>query len=468
MSNSLKKSEEAKVTKQLAIPLEPVLGSAVLDDATVKKSEEAKVTKQLAIPLKPVLGSAVLDDATVESLAPLLAVNPRGLLIAKDEGVALVQSFNQYKKGGRGSDRQFFLSVLMGKPVRVDRKGQTDGLPILIDHPFLGIIGNVPPDLLSEFREKREANDGFIERILFAFPDPRPRPLWSKEGVADSTLERWAEIVSRLRAMEMSSKNGEPCPYVVSFTPEAERLWVDWYNSHVEEVNSPGFDEQALAGEVKLVDFAGRFVLILHLLTLACDRGFKDGETIPPVPPSIVDKAIQLWRYFRSHQSRVRWHLDGGIGNRQAGRILRWIRRSRVEQFTLKEVNDNIRSRPGENENALVWMEGRGLVRPLAEAHRPKGMRGKKPSPGYEVNPDIHEPHSLNSQYSRFRALRPPNQPPEQDLREYSEYRECNSQDETVPPESGGSREVNPDRLDGSSVVDDLFPSRSGDNKEFF
>ena len=435
---------------------------------SLKKSEEAKVTKQLAIPLKPVLGSAVLDDATVESLAPLLAVNPRGLLIAKDEGVALVQSFNQYKKGGRGSDRQFFLSVLMGKPVRVDRKGQTDGLPILIDHPFLGIIGNVPPDLLSEFREKREANDGFIERILFAFPDPRPRPLWSKEGVADSTLERWAEIVSRLRAMEMSSKNGEPCPYVVSFTPEAERLWVDWYNSHVEEVNSPGFDEQALAGEVKLVDFAGRFVLILHLLTLACDRGFKDGETIPPVPPSIVDKAIQLWRYFRSHQSRVRWHLDGGIGNRQAGRILRWIRRSRVEQFTLKEVNDNIRSRPGENENALVWMEGRGLVRPLAEAHRPKGMRGKKPSPGYEVNPDIHEPHSLNSQYSRFRALRPPNQPPEQDLREYSEYRECNSQDETVPPESGGSREVNPDRLDGSSVVDDLFPSRSGDNKEFF
>jgi hypothetical protein len=251
--------------------------------------------------------------------------------------------------------------------------------------------------------------------------------------------------------MEMSSKNGEPCPHVVSFTPEAERLWVDWYNSHVEEVNSPGFDEQALAGEVKLVDFAGRFVLILHLLTLACDRGFKDGETIPPVPPSIVDKAIRLWRYFRSHQSRVRWHLDGGIGNRQAGRILRWIRRSRVEQFTLKEVNDNIRSRPGENENALVWMEGRGIVRPLAEAHRPKGTRGKKPSPGYEVNPDIHEPHSLNSQYSRFRALCPPSQTPEQEYREYREYGECDSQNETTSPESGGSREVELDRLDDSS-----------------
>ena len=417
-------------------------------DQAVERHKSAKGGENLPVPLKPELRSAVLDDVTVEAVAPLLSVNHRGLLIVKDEGMALVASFNQYKKGGRGSDRQFFLSALMGKPIRVDRKGQTDGLPILIDHPFLGIIGNVPPDLLGEFREKREANDGFIERILFAFPDPNPRPPWSEAGVADSTLERWAEIVSRLRAMEMSSKNGEPRPHVVSFTPEAERLWVDWYNAHVEEVNSPGFDEQALAGEVKLVDFAGRFVLILHLLTLACDPGFRIGEMIPPVPPSIVQGAIRLWGYFRSHHSRVRWHLDGGVGNRQAGRIIRWIRRNRIEQFTQKEVNDNIRSRPGENERALVWMEDRGVIRPLAEAPRPKGARGKKPSPAYEVTPALLDCGSRYSRYSRFGASRPSSEPAEQDLRENREYREAKSPDDSASPEAGGSHDAEPDRLD--------------------
>ncbi len=394
-------------------------------DQAVEGRKSAAGDKKTPVPVKPVLGSVVIDDITSEAIARLLADNPRGLLMAKDEGIALIRGFNQYKAGGKGNDRQFFLSALMGKPVRVDRKGQSDGLPILIDHPFLGIIGNIPPDLLSEFREKREAHDGFVERFLWAFPDPRPRPRWSKTGVADKTLEPWAKVIEQLRAVKMPMKGGEPCPLVVSFTSEAECLWATWYDAHTEEVNSPGFNDEAIAGEIKLVDFTGRFIVILHLLTLVCDPGVRIGETLPLVPPSALHGAIRLWEYFRSHQCRVRWHLSGGVGNRPAARIIRWLERNRIESFTLKELNDHIRSAPGENENALAWMEGRGIVRPLAEAPRPRGKRGKTPSPGYEVNPALHDCGSRYSQYSPFEARLLSSEVAQQDLRENREVDSC-------------------------------------------
>jgi hypothetical protein len=79
----------------------------------VEKAKATKGENKPALPVKPVLRSVLLDDATTEAIAPHLEWNPRGLGISKDEGVALVRGFNQYKQG-KGNDRQFFLSALIG------------------------------------------------------------------------------------------------------------------------------------------------------------------------------------------------------------------------------------------------------------------------------------------------------------------------------------------------------------------
>jgi hypothetical protein len=423
-------------------------------DQAVESRKSAGGDKKTPAPQKPVPKAAVVDDITVEANARAMENNPRGLLMVRDEGVALVRSLNQYKAGGKGSDLEFYLTVLMGKPVRVDRKGHPDGLPIMISHPFLGIIGNVPPDLLCEFREKRGLNDGCIERFLWACPDPKPRPHWSTKGVDDWTLKTWAKIVEGLRAIKMVLKDGsKPCPNTISFTPEAERLWESWYNSHADEVNSPGFDDDALAGEIKLVDFAGRFVLILQMLVLVCDPGFKAGEPIPPVPPSAVQGAIRLWEYFRSHQSRVRWHLSGGVGHRHAARIVRRLKANRIDQFTLKTLNDHIRHQERANEDALAWLGDQGIVRPLAGADRPPGTRGRKPSPAYEVNPELHDLSSRfthNSLNSPPEGCQPPSAPAQGEFCEKNENREVDSQDAvdsrngTAPPELEADDDAEP------------------------
>lgn len=69
----------------------------------------------------PVLRRVVVGDVTTEALATILAANPRGILMARDEISSWIRGMNQYK-GGKGNDRQFYLSCWSGQTALVDRK----------------------------------------------------------------------------------------------------------------------------------------------------------------------------------------------------------------------------------------------------------------------------------------------------------------------------------------------------------
>ena len=100
-------------------------------------------------------------DVTVERLAQLLADNPRGLLLIRDELSAWVKSMNQYKQG-KGADRQFYLSVWSGAPVKVDRVGGGTPTSISIARPCLSVVGCMPPEVLGEFDDRGGIDDGFL------------------------------------------------------------------------------------------------------------------------------------------------------------------------------------------------------------------------------------------------------------------------------------------------------------------
>jgi hypothetical protein len=80
-------------------------------------SKEGPVT--YAEPQKPAFGRSWVDDTTVERLAGILDENPRGVLLTKDELSGWLRAMDQYK-GGKGSDRQFFLSAHNTLDVAVD------------------------------------------------------------------------------------------------------------------------------------------------------------------------------------------------------------------------------------------------------------------------------------------------------------------------------------------------------------
>jgi hypothetical protein len=258
-------------------------------EETAAYANIAKKAPKPPKPVKPVLESVAIENSTIEAVAALLAINPRGLLLARDELSAWVLSFDQYHGGGRGSDRQFWLSVLYGKPIRVDRKSHPELEPIRAACPFVSVLGGIPPEMLAAFQEKHGRDDGFIERLMIAIPNPTPRPKWSEEGIPDEVVEEWAQIIGRLRARPLATRtDGSQHPHTALFSAEAKSRWIAWYDAQIEETNRPEYDTSDLAADAKLADFAGRFVLILHLLELACDPTRGALEAIPAVRPAIV------------------------------------------------------------------------------------------------------------------------------------------------------------------------------------
>ncbi len=151
-------------------------------------------------PAPPLLRRVHTDDATTESLGPILQRNPRGVSMIKDELAAWVTAANQYK-GGRGSDRQFWLSNWAGVPACIDRKGVQE--PLIIPYPFVCVLGGIQPDVLEVLADPRGRADGSVDRILFAYPDARRAAEWTWEEVADDVIAPWRETVQALLDLNM-------------------------------------------------------------------------------------------------------------------------------------------------------------------------------------------------------------------------------------------------------------------------
>ena len=230
---------------------------------------------------EPALKRIVTSDPTTEALGPILAANPRGLCVAPDEMTKWVMSMDQYK-GGKGGDRPFYLSAWNGESVVIDRAKHRKE-PIMVPHPFLTVAGGIVPDMLSTLPEGRGRDDGFLARLLFAYPD-RVARVYSEQGISDTVTGAWDELAMALWRRSMRDVEGKPTPHVVTMDPEARREWVAWCRAHYAEQEADDFLDSLEGPWGKLEAYAARLALILHLMDLAADPTRPTGSVLPSCP----------------------------------------------------------------------------------------------------------------------------------------------------------------------------------------
>jgi hypothetical protein len=211
-----------------------------------------------------------VNDTTIEALIPNLKANPRGLLLERDELVGWVKSMDQYRSGGKGADRQFWLSTWSNRPVSVDRKSR-NGEPLSVLRPFVNVIGSIQPTVLSELAENRE--DGMLERFLFVYPEP-VNAMWTEDDVSEAAEVGYRDLYDKLRNLSLDvDEMGDPVETPVAFTPEAKELFIHAYNAHRAEMGTPGFPSHLRSPWSKLEAYLVRLILILA----AC-RFVEDGS----------------------------------------------------------------------------------------------------------------------------------------------------------------------------------------------
>ena len=217
---------------------------------------------------EPIRHRYALTDATVEKIGTILAHQPRGVLMFRDELAGWLGGMTRYSGGS--SDRPFWLEAYGGRAFMVERMGRD---AVYIDFLSVGVLGGIQPDRLKSLLFKTD-DDGLLARFLPVWPHPAPikRP---GEGGDDTFL---SAALERLIALQMPANvDGTLHPWVVPFTDEAATL----FQTYRETVRGweAGAEGLLLSFIGKLPGLAVRLSLILAFLDFAAD-GFEQPDAI--------------------------------------------------------------------------------------------------------------------------------------------------------------------------------------------
>jgi hypothetical protein len=241
----------------------------------------------------------VTNDTTVEKLGELLSVNPRGLLVFRDELTGWLLSLD--KQGQEGA-RSFFLEAWNGNgDFTSDRIGRGT---IDIDATCVSVLGGIQPGPLSMYLRHAldggTGDDGLLQRLQLAvWPDApddwdecdRPPDREAREAAFQTffRLDRIDPVAVGATILEGG------IPYV-RFDADAQELFREWRGDL--EYTLRRFDghpaiEAVTAKQRSLVP---SIALLIHL---------ADNPQGGPVSCDALRMAIDWAEYLAAHSKRI-------------------------------------------------------------------------------------------------------------------------------------------------------------------
>jgi hypothetical protein len=251
-------------------------------------------------PRHPTRHRLVVKDTTIEKLAILLASNPRGLLVSKDELTGWFTSMTRYS-GVDTSDK--WLSFHDGKSEIIDR--QKYDVAIMLERPLVSVCGGIQPGILAKYLNANAWASGLAQRFLVASPPVRLRRYFESPEVIPGEAEyrnaiRW--LVESLNGdnslgalVECAGGYGAK----VRMSPEAHALWVKDHDERCARAHV------ALGGTAstlfKLVSTSARWALCHHMLM----AGLEKGQGMDPISVESVKAGISLAHWFEAEALRL-------------------------------------------------------------------------------------------------------------------------------------------------------------------
>ncbi|WP_279400963.1 DUF3987 domain-containing protein [Priestia megaterium] len=185
-----------------------------------------------------------------------------------------------------------------------------------IPRPFVNVVGGLQPDVLENL-VKNSINDGFVDRILFSFPDSVPS-YWSEVNLTEQTMLNYQKVIYELYSLKGDNK-GEPI--VIKFQKEAKQEFISWYDELQEEIYLTGFPEMLKGTWAKMPGYFLRLALILHLMRYVC------GETNErEIDETSVLVTCELIDYFKSHAKKVFQMLKSDELTRKILKVVNYIK----------------------------------------------------------------------------------------------------------------------------------------------
>lgn len=364
--------------------MEETAAKAEGPEAQDAKGRALDLARDLALMKKPVFPRLVADDATPEKIASMLSEQDGRLAIFSTEGGIFTTLSGRYSESVPVLDA--VLKGHSGDPIRVDRINRASEQ---VDAPALTMCLSVQPSVVRDLSETRAfVERGLVARFLFAVPvskvghrrvDPPPVP--------EAVEEEYNRRVAALLALPLQrDEQGEVRPTTLSLSPLAEAVLVDFMRELEPRLHPEG-DLGPLAGwGEKLSGALARVAGLLHV------GDHAGAETIPTeIGDEVMQRAVGFAEYFISH-AQAAHRLLGGDSGALARKVIAWIKRLGLSEFSKRECQQNFKSqlrKADELDAPLALLRDNGFIRPVTEE---EARSPGRPSERFEVNPLCQNP----------------------------------------------------------------------------
>lgn len=271
------------------------------------------------------------NDSTVAKLGEMLANNPQGLLVFRDEIVGLL---NSWENPNNESDRAFYLEGWNGiSSYLIDRIGRGS---LTIHNHCLSIFGGIQPELLQRYLTAiahSADNDGRIQRFqVLVYPESVLWE-WRDRYPLDGSREAVRDIFVRLAYFDPVQYGAKPAdeffklPYF-SFDDMAQEHFIEWTSElHTNVIpNEPtSLMAQHLAKFDKL--FCS-LALVLHL---------AEGST-GPINLESTQRSASWCKYLEGHARRVYELLEVAKISTAKTLASRIVKGKLKDEFTVRDV----------------------------------------------------------------------------------------------------------------------------------
>ncbi len=355
-------------------------------EGDIEQAEKEIFSIEEKRPKNPELKRYIVNDSSIEKLGELLAVNPNGLLLVRDELSGFLKSISA--KDAK-NDRPFFLESWSGKSnYTYDRIGRGT---IFIESAIISIIGGIQPGVIGAYVDDALAeggnDDGLIQRFqLMVYPDLNPEWVDIDRIPSEEAKANVENVIMQLHKLEVP-EDLHHTP-IAKFSNEAQVMFTTWLRDHELRLRRSKFNS---AIESHLSKYKS-LIPSLSLIFQICDTpNIKEFITNLKVKVRSLSRALAFAEYLESHAMRIygmetQFHIEVSrliLGKIRDGKLISPFTNKDVWRPQWSGLTDSRRT-----SKCLGYLVNEGYLREISVQ---SSIRGGAVKTQYYIHPSIQK-----------------------------------------------------------------------------